>query len=71
RLNVMKTTYSGFDIAERDLEMRGPGDFIASASTGFRQSGGLKFRLADMCADASLMQAAFNDARELFEKEGN
>ena len=67
RLNIMKTTYSGFDIAERDLEMRGPGDFIASAATGFRQSGGLKFRLADMCADASLMQAAFNDAREWFE----
>ena len=71
RLNIMKTTYSGFDIAQRDLEMRGPGDFIASASTGFRQSGGLKFRLADMCADASLMQAAFNDAREWFEKDGH
>ncbi len=68
RLNIMKTTYSGFDIAQRDLEMRGPGDFIASASTGFRQSGGLRFRLADMCADASLMQAAFADARERREK---
>ena len=68
RLNIMKTTYSGFDIAERDLEMRGPGDFIASASTGFRQSGGLRFRLADMCSDASLMQAAFNDAREYSER---
>ena len=68
RLNIMKTTYSGFDIAQCDLEMRGPGDFIASATTGFRQSGGVRFRLADMCSDASLMQAAFADAREYFEK---
>ena len=68
RLNIMKTTYSGFDIAQRDLEMRGPGDFIASASTGFRQSGGLRFRLADMCADASIMQAAFEDAEDYFGK---
>ncbi len=68
RLNIMKTTYSGFDIAQRDLEMRGPGDFIASVSTGFRQSGGLRFRLADMCADASIMQAAFEDAEDYFGK---
>ncbi len=65
RLGIMKTTHSGFDIAERDLEMRGPGDFIATADTGFRQSGGVRFRLADMCSDLSLMRAAFRDVDEL------
>ncbi len=71
RLEIMRSTHSGFDIAERDLEMRGPGDFIASADTGFRQSGGIKFRLADMCSDLSLLKAAFRDVSELaspFEK---
>lgn len=66
RLNIMHTTYDGYAIAEADLSQRGPGDFLAvSNESAVRQSGGLTFRLADAGADASLMTAATNDAREL------
>ncbi len=65
RLDTMRTTYDGYTIAEQDLELRGPGDFLAmSGGDGIRQSGGLKFKLADMCDDSGLMRAAFSAARE-------
>lgn len=65
RLETMRTTYDGYTIAEQDLELRGPGDFLAmSGGDGIRQSGGLKFKLADMCDDSGLMRAAFSAARE-------
>ncbi len=50
RLNVMKTTYDGYKIAERDLEMRGPGDFFATEYSS-RQHGGIKFRFAEGFSD--------------------
>lgn len=64
RLEVMRTTYDGYRIAEQDLAQRGPGDFLASsAGAGIRQSGG--FRLAEAWSDAELMNHAFAHAREL------
>mgnify|MGYP002644642349 FL=1 len=64
RLEVMRTTYDGFRIAEQDLAQRGPGDFLAPAAGGsIRQSGG--FRLAEGWSDAGLMDRAFGDARAL------
>lgn len=64
RLEVMRTTYDGYEIAEKDLAQRGPGDFLAPAEgAGIRQSGG--FRLADSCSDTELMNRAFARAREL------
>lgn len=64
RLEVMRTTYDGFRIAEQDLAQRGPGDFLAPAAGGsIRQSGG--FRLAEGWNDAGLMDRAFGDARAL------
>lgn len=64
RLETMRTTYDGYVIAEQDLELRGPGDFLAkTGNDGIRQSGGLKFRIADMCDDAGLMKAAADAAR--------
>ncbi len=66
RLSVMRSTYDGFAIAERDLALRGPGDFLSGAdSDTIRQSGGVKFRLAALCDDTGLLTAAFNRAREL------
>jgi ATP-dependent DNA helicase RecG len=66
RLNVMKTTYDGYKIAEQDLVQRGPGDFLASSPDGaVRQSGGLSFRLADAGEDVSLLTDASTDAKEL------
>lgn len=64
RLEVIRTTYDGFRIAEQDLAQRGPGDFLAPAAGGsIRQSGG--FRLAEGWNDAGLMDRAFGDARAL------
>lgn len=66
RLEVMRTTYDGYRIAEQDLAQRGPGDFLATAEGGMvRQSGGLSFRLADAGEDISVLTEAAADAREL------
>ena len=66
RLNVMKTCYDGYSIAEKDLEMRGPGDFLrTNGDTSIRQSGGIKFRLAELCEDTGLFRAAFAEAKAL------
>jgi len=66
RLSVMRSTHDGFAIAERDLALRGPGDFLSGTdSDAIRQSGGVKFRLAALCDDTGLLTAAFTRAREL------
>ncbi len=66
RLEVMRTTYDGFAIAEQDLNQRGPGDFLASsASDTVRQSGGLSLRLGNLAEDALLLAAAAQDAGDL------
>ena len=66
RLYTMKSCYDGFEIAERDLLMRGPGDFLrGSGEESVRQSGGIKFKLAELCDDAGLMNSAFEEARAL------
>ncbi len=70
RLEVMRTTYDGYRIAEQDLARRGPGDFLAaSEDTTVRQSGGLAFRLADAGEDVSLLTDATADARALLESD--
>ena len=70
RLNVMKTTYDGYEIAEKDLFLRGPGDFFSSVSKdNFRQSGGFEFKFASMCSDPDLFSKAFSYAKSLVEKD--
>ncbi len=65
RLGTMCTCYNGFEIAEEDLRLRGPGDFLAlSGNSTIRQSGEIGLRLADMCTDSSLMSEAFEAADE-------
>ena len=53
RLRAMAETNDGFDIARRDLEIRGPGEFM-----GARQSGDALLRFADLADDAPLLQQA-------------
>ena len=53
RLRAMAETHDGFDIARRDLEIRGPGEFM-----GARQSGDALLRFADLDDDAPLLQQA-------------
>ncbi|MCQ4164748.1 ATP-dependent DNA helicase RecG [Tahibacter harae] len=52
RLNVLRETNDGFRIAEKDLELRGPGEML-----GTRQTGRLEFRIADIQRDAALLPA--------------
>ncbi|MBE6550152.1 MAG: ATP-dependent DNA helicase RecG [Ruminococcaceae bacterium] len=70
RLETMKTCYDGFAIAEKDLAMRGPGDFLrGNGDDTVRQSGGVKFKIADMCDDAGILTAAFVASKKLLEED--
>jgi ATP-dependent DNA helicase RecG len=60
RLKAMAETTDGFEIARRDLEIRGPGEFM-----GVRQSGDALLRFADLATDAPLLQAAREAAGRL------
>ena len=60
RLRAMLETADGFEIARRDLEIRGPGEFL-----GLRQSGDALLRFADPGADAALLERARTAARRL------
>lgn len=69
RLKTMCTTYDGYKIAEADLALRGPGDFLRDANeAALRQSGGIKFRISDMCDDSELMEKAFEAAKDLLKE---
>jgi ATP-dependent DNA helicase RecG len=60
RLNKMVETSDGFDIAEADLKLRGPGDFL-----GTKQSGLPEFRYADIVDDRMILELAKQDAWQL------
>nr|WP_251970221.1 ATP-dependent DNA helicase RecG [Sphaerotilus sp. FB-5] len=63
RLKAMVETTDGFEIARRDLEIRGPGEFMGS-----RQSGDALLRFADLAEDAPLLQRARAAAPELLDR---
>ena len=68
RLDIMRTTYDGYEIAEKDLILRGPGDFFLSSSKdSLRQSGGFEFKLAKLCDSTELFELAFKTAKEITE----
>ena len=70
RLNTMHTTYDGFEISRQDLALRGPGDFFGNGvDQTIRQSGGLKFRIADICNDVQLLSMAFAAAKNLISQD--
>jgi len=58
RLKAMSDTSDGFVIAERDLRLRGPGDFF-----GTRQSGLPSLRTGDLLRDGDLLERAYDEAR--------
>lgn len=64
RLKIMCTTTDGFIIAEKDLEIRGPGDI-----DGTRQSGALDFKLASIINDRTALEAAKLAATAICEKD--
>ena len=64
RLKMMTKTQSGFEVAEKDLAMRGPGDFF-----GDRQHGLPPIRIADLCTDMSILLQAQSSAMDLIRKD--
>jgi ATP-dependent DNA helicase RecG len=64
RLRVMEREHDGFKIAEADLAMRGPGEFL-----GTRQSGLGDFRLANLVRDARILMAARKEAQVWLEQD--
>jgi ATP-dependent DNA helicase RecG len=65
RMQVMTETNDGFEIARRDLELRGPGDLF-----GTKQSGMPEFRVADLLLDFETMELARDDAAALLAGSG-
>jgi ATP-dependent DNA helicase RecG len=64
RMKTMVQTANGFEIAEKDLELRGPGEI-----EGTRQSGVLNFRLASIVHDKAILETAKKMAEEMVEKD--
>ena len=65
RLGIMTETNDGFVIAEKDLELRGPGEFL-----GVRQSGLPEMALANIVQDAKILEAARKFAIEIVKTDG-
>jgi ATP-dependent DNA helicase RecG len=66
RIDTMCRTNDGFEIAEADLRLRGPGDL-----TGTQQSGLVNLRIADLAKDQQLLQLARDHAMKLLESDPN
>ena len=64
RMNILTETNNGFKIAEKDLELRGPGDI-----EGTRQSGLLNFKIANIVQDRELLELARERAMELLDND--
>lgn len=60
RINTMVRTNNGFEIADTDLKLRGPGDLM-----GTQQSGVLDLKIADLAKDAAILQLARDTASDL------
>jgi ATP-dependent DNA helicase RecG len=63
RLDVLRETNDGFRIAEKDLELRGPGEVL-----GTRQTGEMAFRVADLARDAHLLPAVQRTGETLMDE---
>ena len=62
RLSVMRQTNDGFEIAKRDLEIRGPGEVL-----GTRQTGVLQLHIADLVRDQHMLPRIFSSADQLLQ----
>ena len=65
RIATMVRTTDGFEIAEADLKLRGPGDI-----EGTQQSGILNLHIADLAKDQRILQTAREEASEILDKDG-
>lgn len=62
RMQIMTETNNGFELSEKDLKLRGPGDFF-----GRKQSGVPEFKVADMVHDYRALETARQDASDIIE----
>ncbi len=63
RLNTMRNSNDGFEIARKDLELRGAGEIL-----GVRQTGALQFRVADLARDGPLAEPAQRIADDMLQR---
>ncbi len=66
RISIMVSTNNGFDIAEEDLKLRGPGDIM-----GTQQSGILDLLIADLGKDSKILEIARQAAQEVLQDDPN
>lgn len=66
RIETMVRTNNGFEIAEVDLKLRGPGDL-----EGLRQSGAINLKLADLSKDGEILSLARSIAEKIFNQDPN
>ena len=64
RLDIMRKSNDGFEIAQKDLELRGPGDFF-----GVRQSGMPEFKLANLLTDTKILESTQEAVKTLIEED--
>ena len=64
RLKIMEETNDGFRIAEEDLRIRGPGEFL-----GTRQSGLPEFKVANLATDFGVLKLTRADSKEILDKD--
>ena len=66
RLNIIVNSRNGFEIADEDLKLRGPGEFF-----GEKQSGFVKFKIADLITDGPIIRDARMKAFEIIKNDAN
>ena len=66
RLSIIVNSRNGFEIADEDLKLRGPGEFF-----GERQSGFVKFKIADLITDGPIIRDARMKAFEIIKNDAN
>ncbi len=66
RIETMVKTNNGFEIAEVDLQLRGPGDI-----SGTRQSGAIDLMIADLAKDGEILKVARETAQKILEEDPN
>jgi ATP-dependent DNA helicase RecG len=64
KLRVLENTADGFEIAEADLRLRGPGDVLGTAQSGLES-----LRFADFLADTALLKEARSRAEGVFKQD--
>ncbi|TSJ81396.1 MAG: ATP-dependent DNA helicase RecG [Candidatus Cardinium sp.] len=64
RIETMVKTNNGFEIAELDLRLRGPGDLM-----GLQQSGVLNLKIADLSKDGAILEAACRLAKDIIQQD--